>query len=64
MLFTKNCFRPDFLQGLGLFSARDLDKHTMVIEYIGDLIRNEVANKREIVYEAQVHMQHFFCFID
>lgn len=41
------------IQGLGLFSARDLDKHTMVIEYIGDLIRNEVANKREIVYEAQ-----------
>lgn len=60
---------PDFLQGLGLFSARDLDKHTMVIEYIGDLIRNEVANKREIVYEAQVNRLHLlmttlitFCF--
>ncbi|CAF1248982.1 unnamed protein product [Adineta steineri] len=39
------------IQGLGLFAARDLEKHTMVIEYIGELIRNEVANKREKLYE-------------
>lgn len=25
----------------------------MVIEYIGDVIRNEVANRREKIYEAQ-----------
>lgn len=41
------------LQGLGLFAARDLEKHTMVIEYIGEVIRNEVANKREKLYEQQ-----------
>ncbi|CAF1068255.1 unnamed protein product [Didymodactylos carnosus] len=41
------------IQGLGLFTARDLEKHTMVIEYIGELIRNEVANKREKLYEQQ-----------
>jgi SET domain-containing protein len=38
---------------LGLFAGRDLEKHTMVIEYIGELIRNEVANKREKLYEQQ-----------
>jgi len=42
------------LQGLGLFAARDLEKHTMVIEYIGQLIRNEVAEMREKIYEKQV----------
>ncbi|ESO94290.1 hypothetical protein LOTGIDRAFT_215812 [Lottia gigantea] len=41
------------IQGLGLFAAKDLEKHTMVIEYIGDLIRNEVANRREKTYEEQ-----------
>nr|KAG5705670.1 hypothetical protein BaRGS_026609 [Batillaria attramentaria] len=41
------------IQGLGLYAARDLEKHTMVIEYIGDLIRNEVANRRELEYENQ-----------
>ncbi|XP_059154742.1 histone-lysine N-methyltransferase 2C-like isoform X4 [Physella acuta] len=41
------------IQGLGLYAARDLEKHTMVIEYIGDLIRNEVANRREKEYESQ-----------
>ncbi|VEL09816.1 unnamed protein product [Protopolystoma xenopodis] len=40
------------IQGLGLFAARDLDQHTMVIEYIGELIRVQLANKREKVYEA------------
>ncbi|CAC5360942.1 MLL3 [Mytilus coruscus] len=41
------------IQGLGLFAARDLEKHTMVIEYIGYLIRNEVANRLEVVYDEQ-----------
>lgn len=41
------------IQGLGLFAAKDTEKHTMVIEYIGDLIRNEVANRREVIYEEQ-----------
>ncbi|XP_028966608.1 histone-lysine N-methyltransferase 2D-like [Galendromus occidentalis] len=41
------------IQGLGLYAAKDIDKHTMVIEYIGQVIRNEVANAREKQYEAQ-----------
>lgn len=41
------------IQGLGLYAARDIEKHTMVIEYIGQVIRNEVANAREKQYESQ-----------
>lgn len=42
------------IQGLGLYAARDIEKHSMVIEYIGESIRNEVANRREKLYEQQV----------
>lgn len=40
------------LQGLGMFAARDIEKHTMVIEYIGEVIRNELAEYREKIYDA------------
>eukprot|EP00794_Sanderia_malayensis_P003518 gene3518-4019_t len=39
------------IQGLGLFATRDIEPNTMIIEYIGSIIRNEVANKRERIYE-------------
>lgn len=42
------------IQGLGLYAARDLEKHTMVIEYIGEIIRTELAECREKQYEAKV----------
>ncbi|EAA05242.4 AGAP011192-PA [Anopheles gambiae str. PEST] len=41
------------IQGLGLYAARDLEKHTMVIEYIGEVIRTEVSEMREKQYEAR-----------
>ncbi|XP_076827373.1 LOW QUALITY PROTEIN: histone-lysine N-methyltransferase 2C [Brachyhypopomus gauderio] len=41
------------IQGLGLYAARDIEKYTMVIEYIGTIIRNEVANRKEKMYESQ-----------
>ncbi|KAK8781094.1 hypothetical protein V5799_017565, partial [Amblyomma americanum] len=41
------------IQGLGLYAARDIERHTMVIEYIGQLIRNEIAERNEAIYEAQ-----------
>ena len=37
-----------------MFASRDLERHTMVIEYIGELIRSEVAEARERVYDSQV----------
>lgn len=43
------------IQGLGLYAARDLEKHTMVIEYIGEIIRTEVSEWREKQYEAKVN---------
>ena len=42
------------IQGLGLFASRELDKSTMIVEYVGELIRNEVANNREKSYEKMV----------
>ncbi|XP_028398675.1 LOW QUALITY PROTEIN: histone-lysine N-methyltransferase 2C-like [Dendronephthya gigantea] len=48
------------IQGLGLFANRDLEGNNMVIEYIGSIIRNEVANKRERIYESQNHGVYMF----
>jgi [histone H3]-lysine4 N-trimethyltransferase MLL3 len=42
------------IQGLGLYAARDLEKHTMIIEYIGEVIRGELSELREKQYEAKV----------
>lgn len=41
------------IQGLGLFANKDMEAGSMVIEYIGSIIRNEVANRREQIYEKQ-----------
>ena len=40
------------IQGLGLYAARDLEKHQMIIEYIGEVIRPELTDIREKQYEA------------
>lgn len=50
--FYLNCRSK--IQGLGLYAARDLEKHTMVIEYIGEVIRSELSELREKQYEAKV----------
>lgn len=42
------------IQGLGLYAARDMERHTMIIEYIGEVIRTEVSEIREKQYEAKV----------
>ncbi|XP_037947681.1 histone-lysine N-methyltransferase trr-like [Teleopsis dalmanni] len=41
------------IQGLGLYAARDIERHTMIIEYIGEVIRTEVSEIREKQYEAK-----------
>lgn len=41
------------IQGLGLFASRDIEKSEFIIEYLGQLIRNEVGNRRERLYESQ-----------
>lgn len=35
------------IQGLGLYAARDIEKNTMIIEYIGEIIRSELAEVRQ-----------------
>jgi len=52
-----NGFRSK-IQGLGLYAARDLERHTMVIEYIGEVIRTELSELREKLYEARVSDIH------
>lgn len=47
-------FNRSKIQGLGLYAARDLEKHTMVIEYIGEIIRSQLCDYREKLYEAKV----------
>ena len=39
------------IQGLGMYSSREVEKGTMIIEYIGLLIRSEVAEVREKQYD-------------
>uniref|UniRef100_A0A674B2F4 [histone H3]-lysine(4) N-methyltransferase n=1 Tax=Salmo trutta TaxID=8032 RepID=A0A674B2F4_SALTR len=41
------------IQGLGLYAARDIEKNTMVIEYNGTVLRNEVAIKKQRTYKSQ-----------
>ena len=41
------------IQGLGLYAARDLEKHQMIIEYIGEVIRSSLTDIREKRYESQ-----------
>lgn len=46
------------IQGLGLYAARDMERHTMIIEYIGEVIRSEVSEIREKQYEARVRIHY------
>ncbi|CAL8319751.1 unnamed protein product [Arctogadus glacialis] len=41
------------VQGLGLFAAKDIEKQTMMIEYNGTVLRNEVAISKEKIYRSQ-----------
>lgn len=50
-----------YSQGLGLFAARDMEKQTMVIEYNGTILRNEVATRKEKSYRTQVNICFLFC---
>ena len=45
-------YRSD-IHGRGLFAKRDIEAQEMVIEYSGQLIRSELTDKREKMYEKQ-----------
>lgn len=44
---------PSKIHRNGLFILEDLAANDIVIEYVGERIRNKVADKREIVYEQK-----------
>jgi len=48
------------IQGLGLYAARDIEMSTMIIEYLGEVIRNEMAEKREKVYHKKGKREYMF----
>jgi histone-lysine N-methyltransferase MLL3 len=52
------------IQGLGLYAARDLEKHQMIIEYIGEIIRADITDIREKRYDAQNRGTYMFGFDD
>lgn len=47
---------------MGLYAARDMERHTMIIEYIGEVIRSEVSEIREKQYEARVTTKTLYIF--
>jgi histone-lysine N-methyltransferase MLL3 len=48
------------IQGLGLYASRDLEKGQMIIEYIGEIIRSELTDIREKMYEKTNHGIYMF----
>ena len=45
--------RRSGIQGLGLYARRFIDRNTMVIEYVGQLIRTSLCDQREIYYNSK-----------
>lgn len=43
------------IHGRGLFTLVDLQQSQMIIEYAGEIIRNELCEKREKYYESKVN---------
>ncbi len=45
--------KKSHIHGYGLFSRTHFDKNDMIVEYIGERVRQTVADKREIQYEDE-----------
>lgn len=45
--------RRSGIQGLGLYARRFIDRNTMVIEYVGQLIRTSLCDQREVYYNGR-----------
>lgn len=47
---TKFYVKRSAIHGWGLFTKEDIGKDEMVIEYLGEIIRNRIADEREKKY--------------
>lgn len=47
--------RRSHVHGWGLFLLRDIRKHEMIVEYMGETVRSCVADLREKVYDQEGH---------
>nr|CAI5835118.1 unnamed protein product [Callosobruchus analis] len=59
--WRKNVFvTSSKIHGMGLFAARNLQKYCMVVEYLGEVIRAEVAECRERRNKRKNHATYMF----
>jgi histone-lysine N-methyltransferase SETD1 len=49
------------IQGWGLFALEPISAESLVCEYVGDLVRSRVADKREVMYRAR-GLPHMYLF--
>jgi len=52
------------IAGWGLFAAKDIPAGTMVIEYVGEIIRHSLSNIRENVYNRTKAGNYLFAIDD
>jgi SET domain-containing protein len=45
--------RRSAIHGWGLFALQDIEENEMVIEYVGEAIRQKVADAREVMYDKK-----------
>ena len=59
--FSKNALivKRSLIHGRGLFTLVDLNQGQMIIEYAGEIIRNELCDRREKYYESKVNLAKF-----
>lgn len=57
-------FDKSTIQGFGLFALEPISTDTLICEYVGEVIRSRVADKREKVYERNGNHMYFFTIDD
>lgn len=61
---TRLKFAKSGIHGWGLFALEPCAADEMLIEYVGELIRNTVADAREAMYEARGIKRSYFFRLD
>jgi hypothetical protein len=56
IMYERLVVRRSPIHGWGLFLRQDMPKDTIIIEYTGPLVRQPVADRREILYEEAARL--------